>query len=104
MEVAAGDADQPEPVGPGSQPLALAVEKPGPSTSMARIPCRQVPEAVIPEVMGWMCQRGNAACSRIKAIAWPLSSRGLATQAGHPSPRKRAKTSRVLRTWRVRAR
>ena len=88
MEVTAGDADQSEPVGPSTEPLAFAVrEARAVDLDGMQTLVDECLELGFSEIMGWMRQCGNAAGPRIKAIAWPLSSRGLSTQAGHPSPR-----------------
>ena len=64
VKVAAGDANQSKPVGPGANPLALAgreawaVDLDGMQTLVGE--CLKLG---FPEIMGWMCQCGHAAGS-----------------------------------------
>lgn len=68
VEIATGDADEPEPVGPSAKSLALAsresraVDLDGTQTLVG-----QYLELGFPEIMGRMCQRGHAARSSDQA-------------------------------------
>ena len=81
----------------------LPFENPGPSTSMACKPWSASTWSLDSRrSWGGCAMRPRRRLPGSSESPDSLSSLGLSTQAGHPSPRYRAKTSRVLATWRVR--